>query len=69
MSELWPFGVQVHGWFEPRAQQRARCARNYVRRLLRGRAWLRQQLLLEQARINERHRGFFRRTFARDLRV
>ena len=66
---FWPFGVVVHGWFEPRAQQRARCARNYVRRLLRGRRWLHAQLLVEQERINERNRGFFRRCLVVTLQL
>lgn len=38
---------------ETHAERRQRCARNYVRKLLRGRGWVRGQLLREQELINK----------------
>jgi hypothetical protein len=40
--------------YESNAAMRQRCARNYVRKLLRGRKWLKEELQREQAHINKR---------------
>jgi len=45
---------------EPRAERRQRCARNYVRKILRGRAWMHKELRREQERINATRKTYFR---------
>jgi hypothetical protein len=42
------FGIKA----EPRALHRQRAARNYVRKLFRGRLWVREQLMRHQEKIN-----------------
>ena len=56
---------------ETRAEERQRCARNYVRKMLRGRGWVREQLFREQENINAyRYTGWLReRLFGVERRV
>jgi hypothetical protein len=68
VSEIWDgelepppsweiLGVKFRSPFEARASRRMRAARNYVRKLLRGRKWLKNQLERHQERIQNRHRN------------
>ena len=52
-------GTTIKHPFEARGLRRQRCARNYVRKLFRGRAWLRAELEKEQNVIVERNQNGF----------
>ena len=60
-------GIQFRSPLETRAMRRQRCARNYVRKLLRGRKWLAAELQKEQERINMRNGNLFTLTISRAL--
>ena len=61
------FGIVMSSPAETRASRRQRCARNYVRKLFRGRAWLRTQLEIEQEKINLRNSNVWTLMFSRLL--
>jgi hypothetical protein len=52
-------GVKFRSPFEARADRRMRAARNYVRKLLRGRKWLQEELERHQDKILKRHQNTF----------
>jgi len=61
---MYIFGVQFRSLYESRATRRMRAARNYVRKLLRGRKWLASQLIQHQNVINLRNSSLIYRNLS-----